>query len=126
MPQIVNIQSTCQFNELQTKPRPFVFPFLFLVFPGPGFLATDRQHTEHQPVCEPPDEPGHFHSPFPVPNPPFQIVNIQSTSQFASHQMNRDTWRDEMVRALVENNFVLFQVPTALRLTRLPKGQLMA
>lgn len=24
--------------------------------------------------------------------------------------MNRDTWRNEMVRALVENNFVLFQV----------------
>lgn len=37
------------------------------------------------------------------------IVNLQSTSQFASHQMNRDTWRNEMVRALVENNFVLFQ-----------------
>lgn len=52
----------------------------------------------------------------PPPRPPpsrTQIVNLQSTSQFASHQMNRDTWRNEMVRALVENNFVLFQVRRA-------------
>lgn len=37
------------------------------------------------------------------------IVNLQSTSQFASHRLNRDTWRNDMVQALVENNFVLFQ-----------------
>ncbi|GAB4816470.1 hypothetical protein N2152v2_003516 [Parachlorella kessleri] len=38
------------------------------------------------------------------------LVNVQSTNQFASHQLNRDTWRDEMVKSLVENNFVFFQV----------------
>ncbi|KAL4431383.1 hypothetical protein ABPG75_006639 [Micractinium tetrahymenae] len=37
------------------------------------------------------------------------IVNLQSTSQFASHRLNRDTWRNDMVQSLVENNFVLFQ-----------------
>lgn len=38
------------------------------------------------------------------------ILNLQSSSQFASHQLNRDTWRDPMVSALVENNFILYQV----------------
>jgi hypothetical protein len=41
---------------------------------------------------------------------PLQIVNLQSASEFASHRMNRDTWRDDMVRSLVENNFILLQV----------------
>jgi hypothetical protein len=36
-------------------------------------------------------------------------VNLQSTTQFASHQLNRDTWRDAGVHALVESSFVLFQ-----------------
>ena len=36
-------------------------------------------------------------------------MNLQSTSQFASHQLNRDTWRDSTVHALVESSFVLFQ-----------------
>jgi hypothetical protein len=31
-------------------------------------------------------------------------------SQFASHQLNRDTWRNDMVASLVKANFVLFQV----------------
>ena len=39
-----------------------------------------------------------------------QIVNLQSASEFASHRMNRDTWRNDMVRSLVENNFILLQV----------------
>ncbi len=38
-----------------------------------------------------------------------QLVNVQSTNQFASHQLNRDTWRNEMVKSLVEANFVFFQ-----------------
>ncbi|PSC74669.1 UBX domain-containing 2 isoform X1 [Micractinium conductrix] len=37
------------------------------------------------------------------------IVNLQSTSEFASHRLNRDTWRNDMIQSLVENNFVLFQ-----------------
>lgn len=44
------------------------------------------------------------------PTCPPQIVNLQSASQFASHRLNRDTWRNEMVRSLVENNFLLLQV----------------
>ncbi|KAI3424405.1 hypothetical protein D9Q98_009957 [Chlorella vulgaris] len=38
------------------------------------------------------------------------IVNLQRTSEFASYQLNRDTWRNDMVQALVTNNFVFFQV----------------
>jgi hypothetical protein len=38
------------------------------------------------------------------------IVNIQNTAEFASHQLNRDTWRDGGVEALVSSSFVLFQV----------------
>lgn len=39
-----------------------------------------------------------------------QILNIQSTSQFASHQLNRDTWRDPGIHALIQSSFVLYQV----------------
>jgi hypothetical protein len=38
------------------------------------------------------------------------ILNIQNTAEFASHQLNRDTWRDGGVQALVSSSFVLFQV----------------
>ena len=39
-----------------------------------------------------------------------QLVNLQTTSSFDSHRLNRDTWRNEMVRDLVANNFVFYQV----------------
>lgn len=39
-----------------------------------------------------------------------QLLNMQSSNQFASHQLNRDTWRNDMVKSLVQNNFVFFQV----------------
>ena len=38
------------------------------------------------------------------------LLNLQSPSQFASHQWNRDVWRDSTVAALVAENFVLYQV----------------
>lgn len=47
--------------------------------------------------------------PAPRPPGPLQIVNLQRTSEFASYQLNRDTWRNDMVQALVTNNFVFFQ-----------------
>lgn len=37
------------------------------------------------------------------------VVNIQSPSNFDSHRLNRDTWRDGAIKALVEAYFVLFQ-----------------
>lgn len=37
------------------------------------------------------------------------VVNIQSPSNFDSHRLNRDTWRDGTIQALVEAYFVLFQ-----------------
>lgn len=38
-----------------------------------------------------------------------QLVNLQSTSQFASHQLNRDTWGEATLRAVVQASFVLLQ-----------------
>lgn len=40
-----------------------------------------------------------------------QLVNVQSNSEFASHQLNRDTWRDETLVSIVEGSFVFLQVP---------------
>lgn len=37
------------------------------------------------------------------------VVNIQSPSNFDSHRLNRDTWRDGTIHAMVEAYFVLFQ-----------------
>lgn len=37
-------------------------------------------------------------------------MNLQSTSQFASHQLNRDTWGNQMLKELVKGSFVLYQV----------------
>eukprot|EP00887_Chlorella_sp_A99_P008221 scaffold12.g8221.t1 len=37
------------------------------------------------------------------------LVNLQSTSAFGSHQLNRDTWRNDMVASLVQENFTFFQ-----------------
>eukprot|EP00889_Picochlorum_renovo_P005250 jgi/Picre1/32280/NNA_007626.t1 len=37
------------------------------------------------------------------------VVNIQSPSNFDSHRLNRDTWRDGTIQALVEAYFILFQ-----------------
>jgi len=37
------------------------------------------------------------------------LVNIQKDSEFASHALNRDVWRDELVENLVREGFVLWQ-----------------
>ena len=37
------------------------------------------------------------------------IVNIQSPSSFDSHRLNRDTWKDGSVQALLPVSFVLYQ-----------------
>lgn len=41
-----------------------------------------------------------------------QLVNVQSNAEFASHQLNRDTWRDETLVSIVEGSFVFLQVCT--------------
>ena len=37
------------------------------------------------------------------------LVNIQSPTEFASQQLNRDTWRDETLRMYVEASFLFWQ-----------------
>lgn len=37
------------------------------------------------------------------------LVNIQSESEFASHALNRDVWRDELVENLVREGFIFWQ-----------------
>lgn len=39
-----------------------------------------------------------------------QLVNLQSNSEFASHQLNRDTWRDETLVSIIQGSFVFLQV----------------
>ena len=38
-----------------------------------------------------------------------QLVNVQSNSEFASHQLNRDTWRDETLVSIIQGSFVFLQ-----------------
>nr|XP_043631262.1 plant UBX domain-containing protein 7-like isoform X2 [Erigeron canadensis] len=38
------------------------------------------------------------------------IVNVQSTREFSSHMLNRDTWANEAVVETITNNFVFWQV----------------
>jgi hypothetical protein len=38
------------------------------------------------------------------------LVNVQSNEQFASHQLNRDTWSDPTVKDIIQNSFVFWQV----------------
>lgn len=37
------------------------------------------------------------------------LVNIQRDSEFASHALNRDVWRDELVENLVREGFIFWQ-----------------
>eukprot|EP00429_Kryptoperidinium_foliaceum_P000728 CAMPEP_0176018876 /NCGR_PEP_ID=MMETSP0120_2-20121206/9103_1 /TAXON_ID=160619 /ORGANISM="Kryptoperidinium foliaceum, Strain CCMP 1326" /LENGTH=443 /DNA_ID=CAMNT_0017351939 /DNA_START=79 /DNA_END=1410 /DNA_ORIENTATION=+ len=37
------------------------------------------------------------------------LVNIQKDSEFSSHALNRDVWRDELVENLVREGFILWQ-----------------
>lgn len=37
------------------------------------------------------------------------IVNIQRDSEFASHALNRDVWRDELVENLIREGFIFWQ-----------------
>ncbi len=42
-----------------------------------------------------------------------QLVNVQSNSEFASHMLNRDVWRDDTVRNIIKVGFILYQVSSA-------------
>jgi hypothetical protein len=37
------------------------------------------------------------------------LVNIQSDSEFSSHALNRDVWRDELVENLIREGFIFWQ-----------------
>ena len=36
------------------------------------------------------------------------LVNILSPESFSSHELNRDTWSDDTVQSVIEENFVLW------------------
>ncbi|KAJ4904522.1 structural constituent of ribosome [Raphanus sativus] len=38
------------------------------------------------------------------------LVNLQSTTKFASHTLNRDLWSNSVVSKAIESNFILLQV----------------
>ncbi|KAL7163157.1 hypothetical protein ACSBR2_039290 [Camellia fascicularis] len=38
------------------------------------------------------------------------LVNVQSTKEFSSHMLNRDTWANEAVSQTISNNFIFWQV----------------
>lgn len=39
-----------------------------------------------------------------------QLINVQSNSEFASHQLNRDTWSDDTVKTIIRGSFIFWQV----------------
>lgn len=39
-----------------------------------------------------------------------QVLNVQSPHEFNCHRLNRDTWRDQIVSDLIQQNFVFYQV----------------
>jgi hypothetical protein len=45
------------------------------------------------------------------------LVNIQKDSEFASHALNRDVWRDELVENLVREGFILWQTVSFVGVT---------
>ncbi|RVX11467.1 Plant UBX domain-containing protein 7 [Vitis vinifera] len=38
------------------------------------------------------------------------LVNLQSTTEFSSHMLNRDTWANEAVAQTISTNFIFWQV----------------
>lgn len=40
------------------------------------------------------------------------LVNIQKDSEFDSHLLNRETWKDELVEEFVASGFIFWQVHT--------------
>ncbi|KAK3143404.1 hypothetical protein QOZ80_4AG0299910 [Eleusine coracana subsp. coracana] len=38
------------------------------------------------------------------------LINLQSTEEFSSHMLNRDTWGNEAVAQLIRTNFIFWQV----------------
>eukprot|EP01066_Platyproteum_vivax_P014002 Platyproteum_vivax@DN6300_c0_g1_i1.p1 len=37
------------------------------------------------------------------------LVNIQKEDEFASHTLNRDVWNDDLIKGVVESNFIFWQ-----------------
>ncbi|KAK2076990.1 hypothetical protein QBZ16_005218 [Prototheca wickerhamii] len=42
----------------------------------------------------------------------WMVLNVQSPHEFNCHRLNRDTWRDQIVSDLIQQNFVFYQVFT--------------
>jgi hypothetical protein len=38
------------------------------------------------------------------------LINVQSNSEFASHQLNRDTWSNATLKEFIRGSFVFLQV----------------
>ena len=38
------------------------------------------------------------------------LINVQSNSEFASHQLNRDTWSHQHLQEIIQGMFVFWQV----------------
>jgi hypothetical protein len=38
------------------------------------------------------------------------MINVQSNSEFASHQLNRDTWSNDTLKEFIRGSFVFLQV----------------
>jgi hypothetical protein len=45
------------------------------------------------------------------------LVNIQRDAEFASHALNRDVWRDELVENLIREGFIFWQQARSFRLS---------
>lgn len=45
------------------------------------------------------------------------LVNLQKDSEFASHALNRDVWRDELVENLIREGFIFWQSVCYIRIT---------
>ncbi|KAJ3701944.1 hypothetical protein LUZ61_005649 [Rhynchospora tenuis] len=43
------------------------------------------------------------------------LVNIQSTEEFSSHMLNRDTWANETLSQIIRSNFLFWQVYDTMR-----------
>ncbi|KAK1412083.1 hypothetical protein QVD17_33051 [Tagetes erecta] len=71
-------------NTLATLYRP---PFA-LMFQGPFEKAKEAAKTQDQ----------------------WLLVNLQSTREFSSHMLNRDTWANEAVAQTISSNFIFWQV----------------
>ena len=71
---------------------------------------TQRTNEDKAEVCGDFNRSNNQMSGFINPEFPMQMVNVQSNSEFASHQLNRDTWSDPTVSSILVGSFIFWQV----------------